>query len=836
MKKILKSKRRSSLEAFGISIAIIVGLSMNAGSASAATPEVKGSSWNPTVNLSNNGETSVDWTKGKAQGSGLWGFVGDIKTSAKSPRVYTYGLAISPVDGDVWVTDSAKVFYTSNSFYCRLLGGTQVTSSACLVGESKLLNFPMNSSADWSLGQYSGNGTYTTPVADGDNAGIGANYAILAQANSTNGSSGRPGTFGGARGIVVDTTGKVWISDPDSSFNKAALNDRKAIRTFNDDLSESVPSLGNASYNWTQRYQDGYFDYPVGIGQLKNGNIITMSQTAELLKEYKTDGTFVRNIYLHQKPNTLYEGDLGYRTPYAVAVDPADGSILVGFNDQGKDNPSIIQRINPNKCTSSTDYVQCEILNTIGSGSLATSNGNTGTSEGVTFAIAVDPVTENIYVAQRSGQLYVFQKDGTPLGRFAAFGSGISDGQINSVRGIAFDKRGYLYVTTSEGTTSTRVEIFGRTPNMVTNLRQECTGSDSVKLDWDAPTSSDTSVISGNITGGVNGQTPIKDYLVEYSSDGGSTWTLAQHDASTETSRTINALDSSKTYDFRVSAWNEAGNSDVATIHNVTLDRCQTGSFTITKIVKGSERLPKDTEFTFEYSTDGGISWTPMRPVKDRETTGSGSLRTGTEVLVREREPESGEAYSFDRTTYQIRDSIISDNHTKFTIGKNTRTMISAFNNYEDENGSVKITKKVVDRSHLAPSGLTFSGTWSYPAAPDGTYPAGSGSWKLKADESIVLKDIPAGAKVSLKEDPAPSVKGGRWESQPLEPVKITADKTSEITVTNTLTPTGSGLVPASNDSNTLSNSGVSGILPLVLIALLALLAGTGLTINTRRR
>lgn len=98
------------------------------------------------------------------------------------------------------------------------------------------------------------------------------------------------------------------------------------------------------------------------------------------------------------------------------------------------------------------------------------------------------------------------------------------------------------------------------------------------------------------------------------------------------------------------------------------------------------------------------------------------------------------------------------------------------------------------------------------------------------------MKDIPAGAKVSLKEDPAPSVKGGRWESQPLEPVKITADKTSEITVTNTLTPTGSGLVPASNDSNTLSNSGVSGILPLVLIALLALLAGTGLTINTRRR
>lgn len=53
------------------------------------------------------GVTSVPETDGKARGSGLWGYAGDVKTRA-SGKVFSYGLSVSPADGALWVTDSAK--------------------------------------------------------------------------------------------------------------------------------------------------------------------------------------------------------------------------------------------------------------------------------------------------------------------------------------------------------------------------------------------------------------------------------------------------------------------------------------------------------------------------------------------------------------------------------------------------------------------------------------------------------------------------------------------------------------------------------------------------------
>lgn len=884
-------------------VVVLVSVFAGMGAAQAATPSVPGYAWSPTANTTSNGTTSVGWTAGKAQGSGLWGYVGDVKSSTGTDRnVFTYGLAFSPKTGNMVVTDSAKVGYDRFSVaFCSLLGGTLITPTACLFGKSKLMSFALNSSPDWSAGQYSGNGEYTSAVAPGDNAGIGVNFATRTDAKVTYGTGAAAGDFGGVRGVTVAKDGKIWVSDPDFGVSTGDQADKRAIRTFDSELNEATPSLGDATLPWPQRYKNGYFDYPVGIAQLQNGNIITMSQTAQLLKEYQQDGTFVRNIFLKQPANTAYSGDLGYRSPYAITVDPADGSVLVGYIDPGKNNSSLIERIDLSDCSSATNYDTCKVKNTIGVGKLATGNGDAGTSAGTTFAIAVDPVTENIYVAQRTGQMYAFQKNGTYLGRVASFGSGTEDGQVTLVRGIAFDQRGYMYVTTSQGTSNTRIEIFARTANAVGGLEQKCSDDTSVKLAWDSPSNYDDTVKAGNSTSGTNGIVPVKDYLVEYSADGGATWTVDAHSPSTATSRVITGLDSSKTYQFRVSAWNEAGNGDASTITGIhplicksgfsitkaldgdgasqvpnsskyefeysvdggenwaTLDDVAAGgsvhakdlpigtvvqvreknpaaapndeysfggvifsgdgvttaspgigeftigstdevnvkatnlytnntaAFTVSKAVDGSSRVPADTKYKFEYSADDGESWKALDSLKAGQSSESVSLPVGTKVLVRERGVADGSTYAFDKVTFAGDRVSTNDGSASFVIKKDTATVVAATNHFKDLDGSVKITKKLVDDGRLAPADAVFSGGWNYPAAADGSYPAGSGTWKAVAGASDLIGHIPAGASVTVTENDPAAVADATWSSEIPSPVKAAADHVSDVVVTNTL-------------------------------------------------
>lgn len=70
-------------------------------------------------------------------------------------------------------------------------------------------------------------------------------------------------------------------------------------------------------------------------------------------------------------------------------------------------------------------------------------------------------------------------------------------------------------------------------------------GNAQVSLAWAAPT--------------VLSQTPITDYVVQYSSNSGSTWTTFSDGTSTATSATITGLTNGTAYTFRVAAVNGAG-------------------------------------------------------------------------------------------------------------------------------------------------------------------------------------------------------------------------------------------------------------------------------------
>jgi len=70
-------------------------------------------------------------------------------------------------------------------------------------------------------------------------------------------------------------------------------------------------------------------------------------------------------------------------------------------------------------------------------------------------------------------------------------------------------------------------------------------GNEQVAIEWTAPAS--------------NGGAPITDYVVQFSSNGGSTWTTFSRAASTATTATVTGLTNGTAYVFRVAAVNDAG-------------------------------------------------------------------------------------------------------------------------------------------------------------------------------------------------------------------------------------------------------------------------------------
>src|SRR5205823_3550112 len=113
----------------------------------------------------------------------------------------------------------------------------------------------------------------------------------------------------------------------------------------------------------------------------------------------------------------------------------------------------------------------------------------------------------------------------------------------------------------------------------------------------------------------------ITDYTVEFSSNGGSSWTAFAHTASTTASRTVTGLTNGTTYTFRVSAVNVAGTGassstitktpglpDAPTSLAVTLvqQTATTTNANLTWTAPGNTGGVALSDYTIQYSTDGG--------------------------------------------------------------------------------------------------------------------------------------------------------------------------------------------------------------------------------------
>ena len=163
-------------------------------------------------------------------------------------------------------------------------------------------------------------------------------------------------------------------------------------------------------------------------------------------------------------------------------------------------------------------------------------------------------------------------------------------------------------VGTSETLTGSFTTVAGL-PSAPQNLAATSVTGTTLTLTWDLPTS--------------NGGSPITDYKIEVSSNGGSTWSAITHAASNSRAFNVTGLAKGTNYRFRVSTITTVGTSAASAVLSVTtvgnapasptsLKVTSTTTTTVTlswsqaTVVGGSAVR----NYIVEYSTNSGRTWT----------------------------------------------------------------------------------------------------------------------------------------------------------------------------------------------------------------------------------
>ena len=162
-------------------------------------------------------------------------------------------------------------------------------------------------------------------------------------------------------------------------------------------------------------------------------------------------------------------------------------------------------------------------------------------------------------------------------------------------------------------------------------------GNAQLAVTWVAPVS----------TGG----SAITDYLVKYSSNGGSTWTNFRHPVSTATACTVTGLTNGTSYIIKVIARNAVGislpsvNSAPATpALTVMVPSAPTsvgatvgqGQLGVTWVASASAGGSAITDYLVSYSSNGGASWTPFSRAASTATSCTVTgLTTVTPYVIR---------------------------------------------------------------------------------------------------------------------------------------------------------------------------------------------------------
>ena len=187
---------------------------------------------------------------------------------------------------------------------------------------------------------------------------------------------------------------------------------------------------------------------------------------------------------------------------------------------------------------------------------------------------------------------------------------------------------------TSDGLSGSFTTLAGL-PSAPQTLAATSVAATTLTLTWELPSS--------------NGGSPITDYKIEVSSNGGSTWSAIPHTASNSRAFNVTGLMKGRAYQFRVSTITAIGKGvstsalSVTTVGNpppspTTLKVTATTTTTVTlswsqaAVVNGSAVR----NYTVEYSTNSGSTWTvASKPVSTSKSVTLSGFRTKTTYRFR---------------------------------------------------------------------------------------------------------------------------------------------------------------------------------------------------------
>jgi titin len=237
---------------------------------------------------------------------------------------------------------------------------------------------------------------------------------------------------------------------------------------------------------------------------------------------------------------------------------------------------------------------------------------------------------------------YVVQYSADGGSSWSTFADGVSTATSATVTGLAngtaYTFRVAAVNAAGQGAFSATASATPRTvPGAPTGLAAT-PGSTQVALSWTAPVS--------------DGGSAVSDYVVQYSSNGGSTWSTYVDKVSTATIATVTRLTNGTAYSFRVSAVNAAGTGAASATVSATPRTVPGAPTGLTAAVapaggvgSGQVRLswtaPAATggasisDYLVQYSSNGGSSWSTFA---DATSTVTSATVTGL---------TNGTAYSF---------------------------------------------------------------------------------------------------------------------------------------------------------------------------------------------
>jgi hypothetical protein len=184
----------------------------------------------------------------------------------------------------------------------------------------------------------------------------------------------------------------------------------------------------------------------------------------------------------------------------------------------------------------------------------------------------------------------------------------------------------------SPETTTKSISVTATTP-CASGTPSGTRGNAQVSLSWSAPT--------------YNGGASISDYTIEYSSNSGSSWSTFSRSASTSTSATITGLTNGTSYLFRVTPINSQGSGVVSSNSSAVTPFTIADAPTINSISVSNQALSiafiapssngGNTITNYQYSTNGGSSWTTRSPTSTSSPIAITGLTNGTSysVLIR---------------------------------------------------------------------------------------------------------------------------------------------------------------------------------------------------------